>query len=210
MIVGSLLFFAAFACVAPPGVDQQGTPDDLVRELATLPASLRAGARSDGTPDPVETRRQAIYRRLSARGESAMPALARGLKDPDVRLRRNVALFLSVAGGGWQAPSQPKLNIGSCLRALTEALADSDARVRQLAAQAIGAIGPAGATAVPALVRLLDDHDDEGSRNTACIGLAGIGPAASDALPALRKALNDPSKDVRRFAQLAIDRISAK
>jgi HEAT repeat protein len=37
--------------------------------------------------------------------------------------------------------------------------------------------------------------------------LGSIGPAAKDALPALREALNDPSKDVRLFAQKAIEKI---
>jgi hypothetical protein len=50
-------------------------------------------------------------------------------------------------------------------------------------------------------------NPDEGSRNSACIGLRGIGPAAKMALPALRNSLSDPSKDVRRFAELAIKSI---
>jgi HEAT repeat protein len=114
-----------------------------------------------------------------------------------------------VVAGDWYAEVQPKLDISACLSALIAALKDPDGRVRGLAAQAIGEIGPRAALAVPNLVALLADPD-EGSRNSACIGLAGIGPAARAALPALQRSLRDPSVDVRRFAQQAIDKIEAR
>lgn len=62
---------------------------------------------------------------------------------------------------------------------------------------------------MPALVKLLAS-DDEGLRNSACMGLEGIGPPAIDALPALRVALADPSPDVRQFAQSAIASIGGR
>jgi HEAT repeat protein len=98
------------------------------------------------------------------------------------------------------------MDIRGCLSALIAALADSDARVKELAAQAVGAIGPEASPAVPALIALLGSAD-EGSRNSACIGLRGIGPSAREALPALRNALSDRSTDVQRFARRAIDAI---
>ena len=117
-----------------------------------------------------------------------------------------MALFLAVSSGGYLDPPKPKLNIKTCLPALVTALRDADPRVRTLAAQAVGNIGPDAAPAIPALLDLLKGSD-EGSRNTACLGLAGIGPAAKKALPALREALSDPSANVRRFAQRAIGMI---
>ena len=120
--------------------------------------------------------------------------------------KRNVALFLGVAAGDWYDSGRPRLAIQECVPALVGALADSDNRVRELAAQAVGATGAAGASAVPALIGLLGSSS-EGDRNTACIGLAGIGPKAGDALPALKKALSDPSATVRSFARRAIERI---
>jgi HEAT repeat protein len=92
------------------------------------------------------------------------------------------------------------------LKPLITALSDTDDRVRALAAQAVGAIGPDASPAVPALITLLSSAD-EGSRTSALIGLTTIGPAARDALPAVRQALNDPSADGRRFAQRAIGAI---
>jgi HEAT repeat protein len=182
------------------------SPDELVAELRQFRAALPGVARSDGTPDPTEERRRAIYDRLWTLGPAALPALNRGLADPDVEIRRNVALFLNVAGDRWYEPARPRLDIRPCLKALTASLSDTDDRVRALAAQAVGAIGPEASSAVPALVALLSSPD-EGSRNSALIGLTKIGPAARDALPAVRSALNDPSADVRRFAQRAIGAI---
>jgi HEAT repeats len=119
---------------------------------------------------------------------------------------------LGVLGGGWWTSSnhaQAKIDISAALPALTIALQDPNSRTRGLAAQDLGDIGVLAAPAVPALVKLLAS-DDEGQRNSACIGLRGIGPSARDALPALRSALSDPSRDVRRFAELAIASIKGR
>jgi HEAT repeat protein len=132
--------------------------------------------------------------------------LARALEDPDVQLRRNVALALNVLAGTWFDPSKERMDIRAALPALITALRDADGSVRAWSAQAIGQMGPDGAPAVPALVALLGSAD-EGSRNSACIALYGIGPAARQALPALEKALSDPSADARRFAQRAVEKI---
>jgi hypothetical protein len=66
-------------------------------------------------------------------------------------------------------------------------------------------MGVAAEPAVPDLVVML--RSSEGSRNSALIGLAGVGPAARAALPAVLVAANDPSRDVRRFAHRAIEKI---
>jgi HEAT repeat protein len=190
----------------------QTTPqsaEELVAELRSFPAALPGGGPSNGVLDRHEERRRAVYDRLWSLGPAALPALNRGLADPDPQIRRNVALFLGAAGGTWYEPTRPRFDIQPCLTALTAALADSDARVRQLAAQAVGTIGAAARSAVPALISLLASPDEE-SRNAACIGLAGIGPVAREALPALRRALSDPRADVRRFAQRAIAAIERR
>jgi HEAT repeat protein len=188
---------------------EQPDTDDVVRQLGALPASLPASARSDGSIDPIEQRRHELYARLRTLGAGALPALARGLANADVQIRRNAALFLNVAAGSWSSLTGPRLDIHPCLPELIAALHDVDPRVRALAAQAIGEIGPTAASAVPGLVALLG-NPAEGSRNSACIGLTGIGPAARQALPALQQALSDQSPDVRRFARRAIDKIDVR
>jgi HEAT repeat protein len=159
------------------------------------------GAAFSCEPSPTQDVLPAVVGPMTGT-QAALPALRRGLASPDVQVRRNVVLFLNVA-------ANPVSMVQPCLPELITALHDSDARVRALAAQAIGEIRPMAVSAVPGLVLLLADPD-EGSRNSACILLAGIGPAARDALPALRRALSDASPDVRRFAQRAIDRIDVR
>jgi HEAT repeat protein len=207
MLVGLVLAISAFAANSA-SIDSpaQREAAAIVQQLRDFPAALPATVRSDGTIDPLEQRREELYERLRRLGDDALPALTRGLSDPDVRIRRNVALVLTVLAGKWYKPSEPRLNIRPCLPALIAALKDSDTSVRARAAHAIGDIGIDAAPAIPALLILLRSTD-EGSRIGACIGLTGIGPAAKHAMPALRQALDDPSDDVRRFAQRAIDSI---
>jgi hypothetical protein len=200
----AVLLASTAAFQSTPTVPQSA--DELVQALRQFPATLPGVAPSNGVLPPTERLRREIYDRLWSLGSVALPALCRGLGDPDVQVRRNVALFLGVAGGNWYDRGRPRLAIEGCVPALVGALADSDGRVKELAAQAVGATGAAGVSAVPALIGLLASPN-EGERNTACIGLAGIGPAAREALPALKKALSDPSAAVQRFAQRAIERI---
>jgi HEAT repeat protein len=174
--------------------------------LRSFPTFLNDRPHSDGSIDPVVQRRDAVYARLREFGQQAVPALARGLTDADVGLRRNVALFLVVGGMGLWSPREPRFDVRRLVPALTTALSDSDPTARGFAAQAISTVGPAAAPAVPALIALLSNAD-VGSRNSACIGLAGIGPAAKAALPALRRALSDSSTDVRGSAYRAIQKI---
>jgi HEAT repeats len=179
-------------------------PEVLVQQLRDLPTPLPPGTTtSDG-----ESRRRSIYEELLDWGPRSIPPLVAGLKDPDVHLRRNVALAFGVLNGGWWSfeCGPARLDTRAALPALVAALGDSDPDVRAWVAQAVGGIGANAADAVPALTELLK-NEDEGSRNSACIALGQIGPAAKAALPALRVALSDNSQDVRRFAARAIERI---
>ncbi len=209
--LASLALPVASASADPLRQAAAASPDALVQQLREFPAALPGGGRSDGSDDPVETRREQVYAQLRALGQEAFPALARGLPSSDVQVRRNVALFLLVVSSpsfNYRTP-EARMDIRRLLPDLIRALADSDGRVRGLAAQAIGEIGADASSAVPELVSLLK-NPDEGSRTTACFALGRIGPAAKDALPALRAALADPSAYVRRVAQHAIVRIEGR
>jgi hypothetical protein len=205
MVEAGLITLVLASLAAPQPTDVLRSADELVHALRQFPAVLPL-APSDGVVPRSELLRQEIYDRLWSLGPVALPALCRGLDDPDVQVRRNVALFLGVAGGDWYWPPRPALAIQECVPALVRAVADPDGRVRGLAAQAVGATGSAGESAVPCLIELLNSPS-EGDRNSACSGLGGIGPAARMALPALGAALLDPSPDVQRFADWAIERI---
>jgi hypothetical protein len=184
--------------------------DELVQQLRQFRPGLPPSGprRDDGDPIPAEMLRIAVYDELRTLGATAVPALTRGLADPDVHLRQNVAPLLYDVGGCCWEPEKPRLDLRPYLKALIAALADGDSRVRGLAAGAIGNIGAPAASAVPALVALLT-NPDEGSRGSACIALDRIGPPARAALPALQKALTDSSPNVRFFALRAIGSISA-
>jgi HEAT repeat protein len=154
-------------------------------------------------------RRNQVYDDLRALGDALVPAIGQGLTDPDVQVRRNVALFLNAEGSSYSSFwGRPRLDIRPYLPALAAALADADSRVRGLSAHAIGLIGPEARSAVPVLITLLA-NPNEGSRGSACIALVGIGPPARAALPALRKALSDSSLNVRFQALRAIGSVNA-
>jgi HEAT repeat protein len=209
---GSLVSVALAAILSMSTQSAQTASDvsELVRQLGQFPAAIDPRIQSNtGQRMPVEQQREAIYVRLRAFGASAVTALQRGMADPDVQIRRNVALYLGVEGGNYAKHAPEPLDLKPFLSHLARALHDDDERVKALSAQALEHVGPDAVIAVPDLIRLLEDPQ-EGLRNSACIGLAGIGPAARDALPALHRALTDPSVDVRRFAQRAIERIDVK
>ncbi len=180
--------------------------EQTVEQMRGFSMQLRGSVRSDGKIDPIDQRRQEITARLRRLGKEAVPALSHALRDTDVQMRRNVVLVLIDLAGGYSAEAQTKLDIRSTMPGLIQATEDSDTDVRAWAAHALAEIGPDAKQAIPALLKLLKDRE-EGPRNTSCIALGSIGPAAKDALPALRAALNDPSKDVRRFAGRAIEKI---
>jgi HEAT repeat protein len=185
--------------------------DALVEQLRDIPSALPAGAPSNGIERPAEVLRRQIYNRLLVQSPATVHALARGLQDPDVEFRRNLALALGVLSGGWWSFSSgtQRVDLTAVLPELIGALKDADPTVRAWAAQDIGNVGASAVTAVPQLLALLESGD-EGARNSACIALRGIGPPAVAALPALQRALSDPSEDVRKFAALAIESIAGE
>ena len=85
-LVGALLN-ARTAAPATPQVPQSA--EELVQALGQFPAAIPA----TGASSPLEQHRAEIYDRLWSLGPTALPALCRGLADPDVQVRRNVALF---------------------------------------------------------------------------------------------------------------------
>ena len=212
-MTGRWLCIIGVALVSQVSAQSAQAPADateLVRQLGAFRAEVDSRVQSHtGTVMPAEQQREAIYIRLRALGASAVPALRLGLADPDVQIRRNVALYLGWEGANYARHAPQPLDLRPFLSQLRLALRDDDERVKALSAQALEYVGPDAVIAVPDLLRLLASPS-EGLRNSACIGLAGIGPAARDALPALRRALDDPSNNVRRFAQRAIDKIAVK
>src|SRR6185436_8504027 len=88
------------------------------------------------------------------------------------------------------------------LEKATKLLADSDSETVVRAALVIGTIGPPAASAVPALVRVLRDAEDDPLRGHLASALGNIGPDAKDGEPALVETLDHVDPD--DFAEHAI------
>jgi HEAT repeat protein/beta-lactamase regulating signal transducer with metallopeptidase domain len=117
--------------------------------------------------------------------KEAVAALIEALKDNIADLRIDAADAL-----GWMDESAKP-----AIPALSNALSDKDTRVRASAIGALRSIG-AGAKAVRAVSRLLQDENDT-VRNTAFKYLLDLKPEeAKEAVPALIAALKDPSSNV--------------
>lgn len=164
-------------------------PKVLVEQLRELPTPIGAGGRRSD----AERKRRNIYEELLDWGADSVPVLVAALKDPDVRLRRNVTLaFGALSGGWWYFECGPaRMDIRPALPALVAAFRDSDKDVAGWAAQAVGNMGAGAISAVSPLTDLLTANDN-GGRMSACMALGQIGPGAKAALPALRAALSDP------------------
>lgn len=120
------------------------------------------------------------------------------------RLYLVLGALLATAGsaGAQQEPSFQ----GQSLSSLIADLKAAAPMTRNAAAYSIAGIGPAAASAVPALIEALND-DNAAVRFPVCVALREIGPAASAALPALEQALDDGNEDVAAMAKKAIKAI---
>jgi HEAT repeat protein len=81
-------------------------------------------------------------------------------------------------------------------------------KARLKAVSALGNVGAADPTVVPALIRALKDPD-RGVRAEAVLALLKIGPDAVAAVPALTEALRDADAKVRAYADNALKRIQS-
>ena len=121
-------------------------------------------------------------------------ALIRALRDPDSGVRECSARTLGDIG-----PAAKEV----VLPALTEALGDTDSRVRRSSIWALRAL-LAVPEVVPVLIRTLRDRDYRVRRTTAW-ALLDIGPGAKEAIPALIEAQShDGHQNVREAAALAL------
>ncbi len=143
----------------------------------------------------VQRNAAAALARLGTKAASAVPQLIAALRDDDGAVTIEAAQALTAIG---QPAVQP----------LTGLL--TDLQYRNLAATALGDIGPAAVDAVPAILGLLDASDKE-TRRAALLALAGIGPSAQPVVAErLVQILRDPKSDVRPGAAYALARMEAQ
>jgi HEAT repeat protein len=163
--------------------------------LPVVPALIEATC-----DDHPEVRRGA-GRALQQTGPATIPFLIKALRHDNSLVREKSARLLY----GF-APKAQK-----AIPALTEALKDSDAFVRQWVATALenlaSIFGPILKVAVPGLTDLLKD-DDFMVREWAAHALGSIGNSAKAAIPALKEAaMRDVEPSVKEAAANALDEI---
>jgi HEAT repeat protein len=151
------------------------------------------------SPDPAL--RTAAVQALGRIGRDAAPAaanLARLLTDPEW----SIADYAAEALGHIGAPA---------VTVLMEALRSRNADVRRRAVSALGGVGPDAAAALPQLISMLADPDEETrAAVTKALGTIGTGPAAVAVVPGLLAALKDPDRLVRKAAAEALATIGAR
>ncbi|HEY7425577.1 MAG TPA: HEAT repeat domain-containing protein [Gemmataceae bacterium] len=131
------------------------------------------------------------------------------LSDPDAKVRRSAAFALGRLG----------VDARSAVPALVQRLReDSEARVRDMAASALGDIakalkGDAGDVwrdAAGTLVNVLKKDEHAPVRRSAAYALGTFGPPGAGAAPALRQALGDQDASVRQNAAWALGQIGER
>lgn len=169
-----------------------------VRNLGGIRATDAApeliGALQDEDSEVRETAAWALGESGDAK---AIPALIEALHDESEGVRRSAARALGWMGR-WVGQAE-------AIPALTGALQDESVEVRQSAALALADIGEA--EAIPDLIKVLQEDDEEEVRETVARVLGRIGGAG--ATPALMEVLEheDENEDVRESVALALGRI---
>ncbi|TMQ35029.1 MAG: hypothetical protein E6K70_04450 [Planctomycetota bacterium] len=165
-----------------PGTEEASAANPLVREVA-LQRPARPAAPED---DPILDLLKA-----------ALPALTKGLSDPELEARLRAVDALETLGPQ-AAPAAP---------ALIKALHDPNLFVRWAAARTLGRIGPVDVEhSVPALARLLHDQDYD-VNIAAAAALDRFGPAARGAVPDLIKALAASDAEKRKAVLRSLESI---
>jgi HEAT repeat protein len=142
----------------------------------------------------------------------ATPALTEILNDTSARYEHRASTIDALARIGAAHPQA----VGALTNLLSQRPADATAEatrqaesLRELAADGIYLVGPAAASAVPALIRATRD-ESESVRRKAALALGRMGPRADIAIPALVDLLGfDTSEAVRDVAAESLAGIGA-
>jgi HEAT repeat protein len=160
--------------------------------------------------------------RIGPEAEAAIPALQELLKDDEAEVRGTAAGALGRLGAKAAIPRLTELLDDKAHYFKGESFLDTEPlelggrpyesvtriRVRAIAAEALGRIGPEAKGAVPALTKLLDDKVKE-VRLASASALGNMGPAALPATTALKKIAEeiDEDQEVRQAATDALQKL---
>lgn len=141
-----------------------------IEQMHGFSMRFKASGRGDGQPDPDVMKRESIVKTLRSGGTGAVQALAAELNSPDVAIRKNASFVLGELAGLYGGP---KMDIGAAVPALTQAISDKDFEVSVWSMAALGSMGKAAKSAIPALKLALKDKNP-GIRTNAQYRLAQI------------------------------------
>ncbi len=140
--------------------------------------------------------RQAARTALEALGERAFPAMALGLAHGDSHLLDELTSLFQQA----QRPA---------VAYIVEGLRNPKSRGRELACVALGGLGATADEALPALLAVTRDEDEE-VRAAAAMAIGSIGVCNETVLADLNRMSRDSVTPVRRQAALAIARLTGR
>lgn len=167
---------------------------------------------------------------FGTKAKPAVPALIEALKDAKLNVKMSAITAIGEIGPTAKAAALALLDmaddkeffllepfVGAALANLgativpnlAESLSNKSADRRQVAAYAIGAIGPSATAAIGDLVKAMG-HADSATRRGVIVALGKIGPSARSSLPAITERLGDNDVPVRIEAALAAWRVSGK
>ena len=184
------------ATLQDPGAEPQRVKAALKACIIIGTAAAPAiGEVAEQLPDPALTAEAALA--LSFMGRNAFGPLRDALGSDDPVVRREA--LRSIGKLKERAP----LDTRAVVPHLIDAMADTDAGVRAVAATYLGIVHEGGAEVVTVLIVGLKDAD-AAVRLASATALGSFSGDASLALPALRKASGDPDPEVAREAGVAL------
>ena len=164
-------------------------------------AAPAIGEVAEQLPDPTLTADAAMA--LSFMGPNAFAPLRDSLSSDDPVIRREALRSIG------KLKDRAPLDAAAVVPLLIDAMKDTDAGVRAVAATYLGIIHKGGADAVAALMNGLADEVPD-VRRAAAAALGSFGADAQSAIPALRKASGDTDEDVAREAGVALVKLTAQ
>ena len=219
---GPLLLAACLVVLRPHAQEAVSDPEALIEQLETP---------GKGGPERQGRRDAALaLSELGPEAAPAVPALINALEDGDTQVWFHSvtalarigsaakpaipALLEDLKSGGrrganakWYRSAYALGNMGpTSLAELTVALTDSHAGVRAGVAKALGWLAEEAAVAIPDLIALLQDEEEE-VRLYAAESIGKIGPLA---IPALASSLDSPDHNARKAALTAVKTLGVK
>ena len=179
--------------------DMRGNAADAIGQIgpeagSAVPALIEA---LKDESENVRWRVAATLGEIGQGAKAAAPALIEALKDENVRLDAAVALISIV-------PEEAKYAIP----VLVETLKEERGYEQQIAAEALGRMGPDAKQAVPDLIRTLAD-ENEYVRFAVVVALGDIKSSADEVVPVLILHLKDSDSDIQCAAARSLGKFGA-